>query len=290
MPVWMGFLMALGINGVCAAGGIMQKKGIRWQAKGRVRDASWRRDFLIWLTGFILIFTVPVLNFIVLSVLSPAAVGAISGSSVAFTALFATLILREKYGVREIAASAVLIAGTVVFALSHGREGTDVWSRPFFVLVWVVPFAVAGIAWLVMRARRSRSGSPETSGFMHSNPYGAVMGAVSGALGGLMIIIIKLIRIECGTDLLKYPLTPFMYAHISIGIGGPYIMQLAMRHGSMMAVAPASLGIGVVYPVLAAWLVFSGAPGPFQLLGLALVIGAVLVIATGQGVKKQATA
>jgi drug/metabolite transporter (DMT)-like permease len=290
MPVWLAFLVALVVNAACSLGGILQKKGIGWQTKGRVRDASWRREFLIWLLGFLLIFSVPVLNFIVLAALSPATVGAIGGSGVAFTALFATLILHEKYGIREIAASTVLIAGCVVFALSKGQEGTAAWSQPYFVLAWVLPFAVAGTAWLVMRARRATLGAREYTGFLHSNPYGAVMGAVSGALGGLMIIIIKLFRIECGTDLLKYPLTPFMYAHLSVAIAGPYIMQLALRHGSMIVVAPASLGIGVIYPVVAAWLVFSSSPHPAQLIGLAMIIGSVLVLAASRAGGKQRAA
>lgn len=156
MPVWLGFLVALAVIAVCSLGGVLQKKGIGWQTKGREHDATWRRERRIWLLGFLLVFVVPVLNFIALSALSSAVVGAMAGFSVAFNAFFSALILGEKLKVREIAVSAVLFAGIVMFALFKGQESSGAWSWPFFALVWALPFAVSGIAWLVMRARWAR--------------------------------------------------------------------------------------------------------------------------------------
>lgn len=103
-----------------------------------------------------------------------------------------------------------------------------------------------------------------------------------------MIIIMKLFQIECGWDLLKYPLTLFMYAHLAVAIAGPYIMQLAYRHGSIIIVAPVSCGISVVYPVVATWVIFSISPHPLQLMSLAAIIGSVLVLAADSSGKKRA--
>jgi drug/metabolite transporter (DMT)-like permease len=285
MPVWFGFLIALVVNAANSLGMVLQKKGIGWQRKGRERDASWRRDRRIWLLGFLLVTVVPGLNFFALLALSPDIVGAMIGMNVAFTLLFSALLLEEKLKARGIAASAVMFASIVALVLFKGSAGLGAWSWPPLALVWAAPFAIAGIAWLLMRGRPARAGSRENT---HSNSYGAVMGAVSGALSGAMFVFLKIAQLECSSNILRYAYMPYMYIYLTAALGGMYLMQIAYRHGSINAVAPAAYGSQVVYPVVATWLVFAGSPDLAQVACFVMIIGSVLVLAAGAGGKKQA--
>lgn len=286
MPEWLAFLMALAVNAIYSLGMVLQKKGIGWQTKGRVHDLAWRRERRMWLLGFLMVMIIPFLNFIVLYSLSPVVVGSMAGSCVVFTAFFSALILKVKLGLREIAASATLFAGIILFAIFTDAKDSTNWSRPFFVMTWLFPFAGAGSGWLLMRIRMQGRTFPRNTGPFQSNPYGALMGAATGTLGGALIIIMKLFQIECGTNLLCYPLTIFMYAHISVGIAGPFLMQAAFRHGSISAVTGAIYGSQLVYPVITAWFIFSITPHPLQLVGLGAIFASVFVLAFAPAVSE----
>jgi drug/metabolite transporter (DMT)-like permease len=208
MPVWVGFIIALAVTSVCSLGGVLQKKGIGWQTKGRERDSAWRREFAMWLLGFLLVLLVPALNFIALYAISASVLGAIGGAGVVFNVFFSLLILGEKIKLREIAVSIVLFAGIVVFAAFRGQEGSTRWSRPFFTIAWTLPVAIAAIAWILKRGRYRLTRPPSKSGILIVNSYSIVMAAVSGALGGLMVVIIKLVQIEIFPNFLRYPLLP----------------------------------------------------------------------------------
>jgi drug/metabolite transporter (DMT)-like permease len=277
METVVGITAALAINATLSLGMVLQKKGIGWQIKGREHDVSWRRERRIWFLGFLCVFIIPGLNFLVLYMLSPEIVGAMFGSCVAFTMVFSALILREKTQARKIGASAVLFAGIVVFALSESEQRTYGFSWLPFILIWILPFIAAVVAWVAMRSRFTSHRDDER--ILRSDSYGAIMGAVSGALGGMIIVFMKLFQTECGTELWRYPLTPFMYAHITVGIGYVYLLQVAYRHGSVKAVAPSTYGSQVAYPVVASWLLSSASPKPVQIAGLVAIIGSVLYLA-----------
>jgi drug/metabolite transporter (DMT)-like permease len=285
VPGWAGFAIALGVSAASALGGVLQKKGIGWQRKGRDRDAGWRREFLVWLSGFLMSSLIPALNLVALYGVSPAVLAAIGGSGIAFAAIFAAPLLGERLPPCGIAASAALLASVAAFAISGRDAGSASWSRPFFVLAWLLPVAAGAAAWLALRPRGGGNPDPETG---RLRGYAIAMAAASGSLGGLMAVIMKLIQADVLGDPLRYPLTPIMYAHLTVAIAGPWAMQIAYRHGRAVIVGPISGAVSVAYPAIAAWLIFGERPSLPSVIALAAVIcsAAALAVISAPGAKR----
>jgi len=276
VPGWAGFAIAIGVSAASALGGVLQKKGIGWQRKGRNRDTRWRREFLVWLAGFLMSSFIPALNLVALYGISPAVLGAVGGSSIAFGAIFAAPILGERLPPRGIAASAALLASVSGFAILGRGPGSASWSRPFFIFAWLLPVAAGAEAWLALRPR---GGGVPDPGSGRLRGYAIAMAAVSGSLGGLMAVIMKLIQADVLSDPLRYPLSPIMYAHLTVAIVGPWAMQIAYRHGQAVIVGPISGALSVAYPAIASWLVFAERPSLPSVIALAAVIGSAAALA-----------
>ncbi|HET7838658.1 MAG TPA: hypothetical protein VFL04_02775 [Rectinemataceae bacterium] len=251
------FLLSLGMT--------LQKRHIGWIGRKGPRDAAFRLDLLGWLAGFALMNIQPVFNDLALLGLPPNVVGAAAGSSVAFTAILASVLLHEGLGLRRLLWTGAMFAAMGLSAFHAEGSGTRV--LPLALYVSLVPPLIA--AALALLARRRRRG-PGTA---------LALAAVAGSLGGFMVLPLAALRLVGGGDFSLWLGTPYLYLYIVAGVGAFSVVQLAYKDGRMSQVAPAYYGMQVLWPALASYFAFAAPFDPVQAAAFVAVALCVVAIA-----------
>ncbi len=249
-PVAIAIAAALAGNFLLSLGMILQKRHIAWIGHKGEKDRAFRLDRLGWFAGFTLMNIQPVFNYIALTRLPPNVVGAAAGSSVAFTALLASLILGERLGRRKLAWTCAMFAAMGLSALRSPPQGAGFF--PLVLYASLLPPLVAAL--LALAARRRRKG-PATA---------VALAAVAGSLGGFMVLSLAALRLVGGARPLLWFGTPYIYVYLVAGIGAFSLVQLAYKDGRMSSVAPAYYGMQVLWPALASYFVFASPFDPIQ--------------------------
>ncbi len=250
---------------------VLQKRNVSWLDAGR----GWRRfaspAFAGWLAGFVLMNLVTVFNYLALLGLPANLVSALIGSSVAFTALLTALVLKRPPDRREVLWSTLLFAALAFAGLRGGRPGRSI-DLGALVAFLALPLILGGVL-LVWRQRR-----PQRRG----RGLAVLLAAVSGSLGGYMVLPMRAVQIVSGPDILAWFGTPYLYFYLAAGASSFVLLQLAYKDGELAAVSPAYYGIQVLWPALASYAVLGTAFDPLQVGGLALVALSVWMIAKGR--------
>jgi drug/metabolite transporter (DMT)-like permease len=261
---------------VLSLGMSLQKRYIGWIGRPaecpptieRRRKGRVYRDFGLWFFGFMLQNSVPVFQYFALMSLSTHVVAAVSGASVAFTAILARLFLRERLGRWRLAWTIILfvaIAAAGVFGES-GSSGAEAFSMAALYVFLGLPLAM-GIALLAARKR-------------HRGPrLAAVLAASSGCLGGFMLFPLRAIQFAASPGIPGWLSSPFLYAYLGAGISSFVLLQTAYKDGEMASVAPAYYGTQVLWPAIGSLFVFGAAFLPAQAAAFALVAVCVALIA-----------
>jgi drug/metabolite transporter (DMT)-like permease len=261
--------VALAGNFLLSLGMVLQKRHVGWIGAKGERGAHFRRDRTLWLAGFALMNLAPVFNYLALLGLPPNVVGAAAGSNVAFTALLASVLLGERLGGRRLAWSGLLFAAIAVAAL-RGGSGPDRGFSPGALYVFAaIPVAVAAS---VLAIRASRGGSKGLA---------VCIAAVAGSFGGFMILPMRALQLEAGSDALRWLATPYIYLYLIGGIGGFSIVQVAYKDGEMASVSPAYYGMQVLWPALASYFVFGAPLDAIQAAAFVAIALCVVFIARG---------
>jgi hypothetical protein len=100
------------------------------------------------------------------------------------------------------------------------------------------------------------------------------MGAASGALGGFMVLPMRILQ-GAGLSLGAWFATPWIYLYVLAGISAFVYSQKAYARGSLGQVAPAFYGMQVLWPAIASYAVFGAAFLPLQAAAFALIALAV---------------
>jgi drug/metabolite transporter (DMT)-like permease len=260
--------MAMAGSFILSLGMAMQKRNIGWIGRRRPWDRSFYRAFALWLLGFVLMNIVPVFNFFALMGLPTNVVGAAAGLSVAFTAILAKLMLKEKLGKRRLAWTLLLFGAIAAagFMGEGGSSGNAGLSRLALLCFLALPL-VAGILLVVFRGR------------FKGPRLGAILAAISGCLAGFMVFPLRALQLDAGEGILGWLASPYLYAYLAAGISSFILIQLAYKDGEMSAVAPALYGMQVLWPALGSHFVFGARFVPVQTAAFVLVAICVVVIA-----------
>jgi drug/metabolite transporter (DMT)-like permease len=274
IPAYAAALVALGGNALLSLGMVLQKRNISCLDKGRPRDAAFRRSALGWFAGFMLVNIVPAFNYVALLGLPPNVVGAMAGTSLAFTALLSVPILGERLGSRRLVLSAALFAAIIVAGLrgSSGAAADESFSPAALYAAFALPLAVAAAAW----ARRAVLGHTGRGG--ERRKLALLFAAVAGSCGGFMVLPERALQIVAGDAPLRWLATPFLYLFLGGGLGGFVHLQVAYKDGEMTSVAPVYYGMQVLWPALASYSVFAAPFDPIQaaaFAALAICVGAI---------------
>lgn len=279
LPAYAAALVALAGAFVLALGMTLQKRHIGWIGRSpklrladligpeRRRSGRFSRDFLMWLLGFTLMNIVPVFNFLALTGLPTNVVGAGAGLSVAFTALLAKLVLKEKLGRGRVAWTLVLFAAIAAagFLGASGGSGEAGLSRLALFIFFVCPVAAGALLALF----RGRFKGPR---------YAALFAGVSGCLGGFMVFPLRGLQIDAGAGLSGWLASPHLYLYLGAGIASFILLQLAYKDGELATVAPALYGMQVLWPALGTHFVFGAQFNPPQTAAFLAVAACVGII------------
>jgi len=235
-------------NFVLSLGMTLQKQHIGWIGRDRPPGARRGRDLALWLLGTCLMNVVWIFTFVALFGLSTNVVGAITGTSVAFTAMLAKLMLKEKLGKRRLAWTIALFAAIAAagFLGETGASGGKDLSPGSLYAFLAVPLAAGGLLW----AFRSRLRGPRLA---------AGIAAASGAIGGFMIFPMRAIQVSVGPELSSVVASPYLYAYLVAGLTSFVLIQVAYKDGEMSTVAPALYGMQVLWPAIGSPFVFGSA-------------------------------
>jgi drug/metabolite transporter (DMT)-like permease len=301
ISVYLAAAVILAGNAVLSLGNSLQKLNIGWMNRDTAPGRSRSILFFGWLAGFLMMNSVPVFQFIALLGLPANVVAAFAGSNVAFTAIFARLLLGERLGLRRALWTLVLFAAIAgAGLLGRGSASESSFSPPALFIFFGLPILAALILLLMYRDRvrmhgdrarglgmggdsargDSMEGDRALSGGDSArwNYLAPFFAAVSGCFGGYMVIAMRALQLDTGAALsLAWLSSPYLYVFLVCGCGGFSIVQLAYKEGEMARVAPALYGIQVLWPAVASYFVFNS---PFVALqATAFLVVAVSVVA-----------
>jgi drug/metabolite transporter (DMT)-like permease len=263
--------IAVSGNLVLSLGMTLQKAHVGWIGHSPFRrrgKAAFYRDFPLWLLGFMLMNVVSVFTFFALMGLSTNVVSAITGTAVAFTAILAKLMLKEKLGAGRLAWTVALFAAIAAagFLGEGGSSGAKDLSPFALYTFFGIPFAV-GVILFVLRGR------------LKGPRHAAMVAATSGALGGFMLFPMRAIQVASGPGILGVVFSPYLYAYLAAGAASFILLQAAYKDGEMAAVAPALYGMQVLWPALGSHFVFGAEFRPVQTAAFIVVALCVAAIA-----------
>jgi drug/metabolite transporter (DMT)-like permease len=267
-------------NFVLSLGMALQKRHVGWigrsprrrdappSGRERRREGRFFRDFATWFLGFMLVNTVPAFQYFALMGLSTNVVGATSGMSVAFAAILARIMLRERLGRRRLAWTIVLFAAIAAAGFlgeSGSSKAEDLSPAALFAFL-----GIPLVAGAILFAARGRLKGPRLA---------AILAAVSGCLGGFMIFPLRALQFSVGGGIAAVLASPYLYAFFAAGFPGFVLIQAAYKDGEMAAVAPAYYGLQVLWPALGSYFVFGARFLPAQTAAFVLVAVCVAAIA-----------
>jgi drug/metabolite transporter (DMT)-like permease len=258
-------LIALVGNCILSLGMVLQKRNVGWLGAPDRHSAARRREMLGWLLGFGLMNIAPIFSYFSLLGLAANVVSSLVGSNVAFIALFSAFFLKERLERRRVLWSILLFAALALAGLRGGAAGTS-FDPGAFYLFGSIPLAL-GLACAFIRFRRRSKG------------LAVILAALSGALGGYMVLAMRAVQLAAGNEVLRWFSTPWLYAYIVLGVGSFFLVQLAYKDGEMSAVSPAMYGMQVLWPALASYAVLGAAFDLPQILAFVLIVLAVSMIA-----------
>jgi drug/metabolite transporter (DMT)-like permease len=273
-----GLAAAIAVSGnlVLSLGMALQKRHVGWIGRKarpkpeleRRREGRLLRDFFFWFLGFMLVNIVPAFQYFALMGLSTNVVGAVAGTSVAFTAVLAKLFLRERLGKRRSAWTVLLFAAIAAagFLGEGGSSRVEGFSPAALYLFLALPIVAGG----ALFAFRGRLKGPRLA---------AALAAISGCLGGFMVFPLRALQVAAEPGIAGWLASPYLYAFLAAGFSSFVLIQAAYKDGEMAAVAPAFYGMQVLWPAIGSHLVFGAKFLPVQTAAFVLVAVCVTVIA-----------
>jgi drug/metabolite transporter (DMT)-like permease len=263
--------IAVSGNFVLSFGMVLQKRHIAWMGKSPrrcFRDAVFYSDFWPWVLGFMLMNIVPVFTYFALMGLSTNVVGATAGMSVAFSAVLAKLLLKERLGWRRLAWTIALFASIAAAGFlgeggSSGAAGFSPGSLYFFL---GIPFVI-GVCLVALRGR------------LKGPRLAAILAAASGSLSGYMVFPMRALQVDAAPGLSGWIVSPYLYAFLAAGASSFVLVQIAYQDGEMSAVAPALYGMQVLWPAIGTHFVFGAKFLPAQSAAFIMVAVCVAMIA-----------
>ncbi|MBL8965676.1 MAG: DMT family transporter [Spirochaetaceae bacterium] len=270
MHEYLAALIALVGNFLLSLGMVLQKKSVGWFGYKERKDRKYRRAKSGWIVGFTLMNLHPIFNYVALLGLPPNVVAAMIGTNVAFTSLLAALLLGEKINKRRITAF-LLIFGAVALLGLRGKPHLGGLRDEWLYVFGAIPLGIGALCWIFRRR-------------LLGPAFPTAIAAVSGSLGGYMVLAMKAFQLRAGGDTGLWFTTPYIYLYFLGGLGAFSLIQLAFKHGDVTLVSPADYGMQVLWPSLASYFIFGMTFDPLQVGCIAAIVVAILLIA-GSGIQ-----
>jgi drug/metabolite transporter (DMT)-like permease len=269
MIVSAGWAAAIALAGslLLSMGMTLQKRHVVWLGSPRPWGRAFFRHLGLWCLGILLMNLQTVSQYFALMGLPANVVGATTGASVAFTAMLAMLMLKERLGGRRLAWTLALFAAMAAAGFlgeGSGSEAKDLSPAALYVFLGIP--LVLGVSLFSLRRH------------IKGPRLAASIAAVSGCLNGFMLFPLRALQVDAAPSLSGWLSSPYLYAYLVAGFSGFVLIQLAYRDGEMAAVAPALYGMQVIWPAIGSHLVFGTKFFPAQtaaFVAVAVCVGAI---------------
>lgn len=253
----------------------VQKMKVDVLKKGRRAFANEnRRDLLIWIVGFLMTSSATGLFSYALKLTDKAGlVSATGGLGIVGLVLFARLVLKERFGLREALGTASVIAGTVLIGVFDSPAAlTGEYPVTRLLVVDGIIAAALGLACAVSWK----------TGRAHSLAFGAT----AGMLIAISIVFGDLALLRAGDSFLGQLANPFPYVAITVGTIALVITQFAFFRGRAMVVVPTINSFMIAGPPLIEYVVRGTTLAGMQLAGLGVIVAGVVVLtSSSEGIR-----
>ncbi len=260
----MALIMAAIAYTLISIGFVLQKKGISWIGWKGEKDKKYFRNFLLWISGFIIMNIYGIPSAIALKTLPPHMVSAFAGWGIIVLVFLSKFFLKEQIFKSDYFYSGIVISGIVLMNLTENISpdidiSTGVLTFVFFLFPLVLFIIVMFLD--------------------HKNISGNILfAAVSGCSAGLMIVSLKGLVHLFGYRVIEYFGSEFFYLYIFFAILSLVSLQMSFKAGPVMITGQIQYSTTIIYPVAGSLIVFSGTTGIFQLLSLLLITAGVIKI------------
>lgn len=239
------------------------KIGIHWMGWKGKRDKTFYKNLFLWVTGFIIMNIYGVPSAVALKQLPPHIVAAFAGWGIVVLVFLSFILLKEKILKTDFIFSFLIVAG--IFLLNYfERPGANtivnVTGMVFLCSIPVV-FFVSGF---ILRL------SPKVKT--------VIFASVSGASAGLMVVSLRLLVLKYQYQVALYFSSPYLYLYIVFALISFIALQVAIKNGPMMIIGPVQYSGNIIYPVLAALVVFSRWMHVVQFLAVGVIVFSVVSI------------
>ncbi len=253
----------------------VQKIGLARAKEKRIQGA------VIWIAATVGTLASSFLVFAAVALGSASLVGAMAATGLAALAVFSHFVMKERVGVKEIAAVAVIILAAALIGLfSTGNPVFRVRLDWLFIMLSVV-VTVSAVCWLVFGKK----------GFI----AGVVIGVFSGSLGGFVPLFQKVATSDFGKSLSVFSLgpeaangpwgrilsmfsNPFTVVWILLSLVSMLVLQFAYKKADAIRIIPFFTASCIVIPVVGGVLCLEERLHPLQWVGVALILGGLILL------------
>lgn len=276
----LGIVLGLLTYALLNVGMGVQKQGAEVLSHLRTALATPRHRKLLalWGTGTAMTTLAVLVQFKALELAPASVVASFGGFGLATLVLYSAFVLREPIGRSEFLAIGLIVLGTGI----AGYFGAGEAGRPSVRLVPLAIYALslgsvmAAGAWWAL-ARR-----PEAAGLS--------LALASGVLGGLAVMLQKAVAARSATGAAgladqasRMAVDPLLWLFVVATTAAFVVMQLSFQHDRAVVIVPAYTVSSMLAPIMGAPAAFGEEMTPALLLGLALLVGGVLLLARGGG-------
>lgn len=256
-------LMAVIAYSCISAGFVLQKLGIDWIGWKEKKDKRFYKNLFLWIAGFLLMNLYGVPSAVALKQLPPHIVAAFAGWGIILLVFLSNWLLKEKLHKTDFIYSFLIVAGIVLLNVFETGGSTGTAASTGIIILASVP-AVLFIAGFIPGT------SPKIKTFLYA--------AISGMTAGLMVVSLKLLVQEYGYVIAQYFNSPYLYLYTAAALLSFISLQVACKNGPMLIIGPVQYSGTIIYPVLAAAIVFGQWIAPLQIAAIAIIVFSVVNI------------
>jgi len=263
MNYLLSILMAMAAYSCLSGGFVLMKKGVSWIGWGKKKNSLYYKNLILWISGFIIMNIYGVPSAVALKYLPAHIVAAFAGWGIVVLVFLSYIFLKEKLHNSDYIFSLLIIIG--IFILNFFRK--DIY-REIINIHGIVILILIPIILFFLGFNRKLSATLKT----------LVYGSVSGASAGLMVISLKILVLKHQYHVMEYFNSAYMYIYVIYALISFIALQFAFKHGPMMIIGPAQYSTNIIYPLLAAFLVFCQRITVIQIITIGVIIFSVIGI------------
>jgi drug/metabolite transporter (DMT)-like permease len=263
----LSILMAVTAYSLLSLGFVLQKKGIQWMGWKSPKNKIFYSSLVTWLIGFIVMNAFPIPSAIALKNLPPHIVSAFAGWGIIMLVFLSFLLLKEKLYKTDYMFSLLVVVGIVLLNYFEKSTGSGpsittprVWGLGILCTVPVI-FIFIGLLRLLNKKVKTW-----------------IFASVSGMCAGLMVIMLRLLVVDFGYEVSSYLGSIYLYLYLGTALLSFLGLQLALKNGPMIVAGPVQYSTTIIYPVVAAFLVFQQSIHLVQIFAIILIVYGVISI------------